>query len=92
MGSLSQDCDRLPIIHDNRMLAERAFYCYGIYPVEGIGAFRVPKNGDARNKNHLLCGWRQSVVQKNHLSVTIELFRHYCKKGKVILWRIRIMI
>ena len=43
-------------------------------------------------KNHLLCGWRQSVVQKNHLSVTIELFRHYCKKGKVILWRIRIMI
>ena len=33
-------------------------------------------------KNHLLCGWRQSVVQKNHLSVTIELFRHYCKKGK----------
>ena len=65
---------------------------YGIYPVEGIGVFRVPKNGDARNKNHLLCGWRQSVVQKNHLSVTIELFRHYCKKGKVILWRIRIMI
>ena len=37
-------------IHDNRMLAERAFYCYGIYPVEGIGVFRVPKNGDARNK------------------------------------------
>ena len=27
----------------------RAF-CYGIYPVEGIGVFRVPKNGDARNK------------------------------------------
>lgn len=26
-----------------------AFY-YGIYPVEGIGVFRVPKNGDARNK------------------------------------------
>lgn len=25
------------------------FY-YGIYPVEGIGVFRVPKNGDARNK------------------------------------------
>ena len=38
------------IIHDNRMFAERAFYCYGIYPVEGIGVFRVPKNGDARNK------------------------------------------
>ena len=29
---------------------------------------------------------------KNHLSVTIELFRHYCKKGKVILWQIRITI
>ena len=42
---------RQPVfIHDNRMLAERAFYCYGIYPVEGIGVFRVPKNGDARNK------------------------------------------
>ena len=27
----------------------RSFY-YGIYPVEGIGVFRVPKNGDARNK------------------------------------------
>lgn len=27
-----------------------AFSCYGIYPVEGIGVFRVPKNGDARNK------------------------------------------
>ena len=26
-------------------------------------------------KNHLLCGWRQSVVQKNHLSAKIELFR-----------------
>lgn len=32
-------------------------------------------------QTHLLCGWRQNVVQKNHLSVTIELFRHYCKKG-----------
>lgn len=26
------------------------FFYYGIYPVEGIGVFRVPKNGDARNK------------------------------------------
>ncbi len=25
-------------------------FSYGIYPVEGIGVFRVPKNGDARNK------------------------------------------
>ena len=29
--------------------AAARFY-YGIYPVEGIGVFRVPKNGDARNK------------------------------------------
>ena len=43
-------CAFVSFIHDNRMLAERAFYCYGIYPVEGIGVFRVPKNGDARNK------------------------------------------
>ena len=41
---------RMTLFYDNRMLAERAFYCYGIYPVEGIGVFRVPKNGDARNK------------------------------------------
>lgn len=27
-----------------------SFFIYGIYPVEGIGVFRVPKNGDARNK------------------------------------------
>ena len=27
-----------------------AAFFYGIYPVEGIGVFRVPKNGDARNK------------------------------------------
>ena len=32
-----------------------------------------------------------SRYTKNHLSVTIELFRHYCKKGELILWRIRIM-
>ena len=28
----------------------RQDFFYGIYPVEGIGVFRVPKNGDARNK------------------------------------------
>ena len=28
----------------------RLSFDYGIYPVEGIGVFRVPKNGDARNK------------------------------------------
>ena len=43
-------CRKHAMIHDKRMFAERAFFCYGIYPVEGIGVFRVPKNGDARNK------------------------------------------
>lgn len=74
------------------MHALRAFYCYGIYPVEGIGVFRVPKNGDARNKKPPALRVETKRCTKNHLSVTIELFRHYCKKGKVILWRIRIMI
>ena len=27
--------------------SETACFSYGIYPVEGIGVFRVPKNGDA---------------------------------------------
>ena len=44
---------------ENRCVAEegpivgagfRHLFYYGIYPVEGIGVFRVPKNGDARNK------------------------------------------
>ena len=72
-------------IHDNRMLAERAFYCYGIYPVEGIGVFRVPKNGDARNtKPTCYAGGVNLLIAKNHLFVTIELFRHYRRKEKVI--------
>ena len=32
------------------LFAVYLFFYYGIYPVEGIGVFRVPKNGDARNK------------------------------------------
>ena len=31
-------------------MCQGTFFFYGIYPVEGIGVFRVPKNGDARNK------------------------------------------
>ncbi|MCU6689647.1 hypothetical protein OCV62_06565 [Gallintestinimicrobium propionicum] len=30
--------------------SQSVHFIYGIYPVEGIGVFRVPKNGDARNK------------------------------------------
>lgn len=36
-----------PEITDELMVI---YFDYGIYPVEGIGVFRVPKNGDARNK------------------------------------------
>ena len=39
----------------------------------------------SETKNHPLCGWSQQCYTKNHLSVTIELFGHYRKKGKVIL-------
>ena len=87
-------CRKHAMIHDNRMLAERAFYCFfmGFILLRVLEFFVFRKMEMPETKNHLLCGWRQSVVQKNHLSVTIELFRHYCKKGKVILWRIRIMI
>ena len=70
----------------------RTFLIMGFILLRVLEFFVFRKMEMPETKNHLLCGWRQSVVQKNHLSVTIELFRHYCKKGKVILWRIRIMI
>ena len=70
----------------------RALLIMGFILLRVLEFFVFRKMEMPETKNHLLCGWRQSVVQKNHLSVTIELFRHYCKKGKVILWRIRIMI
>ena len=69
-----------------------SFFLMGFILLRVLEFFVFRKMEMPETKNHLLCGWRQSVVQKNHLSVTIELFRHYCKKGKVILWRIRIMI
>ena len=70
-----------------------AFILMGFILLRVLEFFVFRKMEMPETKNHLLCGWRQSVVQKNHLSfLTIELFRHYCKKGKVILWRIRIMI
>ena len=63
----------------------RADLIYGIYPVEGIGVFRVPKNGDARNtKPTGYAGGVNLLIAKNHLFVTIELFRHYRRKEKVI--------
>ena len=40
------------------------------------------KRSTHETKTHLLCGWSHSVIQKNHLSVTIELFRHYCRKER----------
>ena len=62
-----------------------SYSIYGIYPVEGIGVFRVPKNGDARNtKPTCYAGGVNLLIAKNHLFVTIELFRHYRRKEKVI--------
>lgn len=54
--------------------------------------FVIRKMEMSETKTHMLCGRSQIVIQKNHLSVTIELFSHYRKKGKVILWQKRITI
>ena len=56
---------------------------YGLQPVEDIGVFRDPKNGDVRNKNPPAMRVESNRYTEKHLSVTIELFSHYCKKGKV---------
>jgi len=39
--------------------------------------FVIRKMEMSETKTHMLCGRSQIVIQKNHLSVTIELFRHY---------------
>ena len=49
--------------------------------------FVIRKMEMSETKNHLLCGGESNRYTKNHLSVTIELFGHYRKKGKVILWQ-----
>ena len=48
VGSLCVPLKNASAMEKNSM--RQAHFCYGIYPVEGIGVFRVPKNGDARNK------------------------------------------
>ena len=66
-----------------------AFLCMGFSLSNMLFmSFSTEKRNAYETKTHLLCGWKRRVLQKNHLSVTIELFRHYCKKGKVILWQI----
>ena len=69
-----------------------AHFIIGFSLLRALEFFVIRKMEMPETKNHLLCGWSQIVIQKNHLSVTIELFRRYCRKGKVILWRIKIMI
>ena len=68
------------------------FFRMGFSLLRALEFFVFRKMEMPETKTHLLCGWSQIVIQKNHLSVTIELFRHYCKKGKVILWQKRITI
>ena len=70
----------------------KGFLCMGFSLLRALEFFVFRKMEMPETKTHLLCGWSQIVIQKNHLSVTIELFRHYCKKGKVILWQKRITI
>lgn len=89
-GEISTEDFLCPAAAEN--FARQDFFFMGFILLRVLEFFVFRKMEMPETKNHLLCGWRQSVVQKNHLSVTIELFRHYCKKGKVILWRIRIMI
>ena len=64
----------------------------GFSLLRALEFFVDPKNGNARNQNPPALRVESNRNTKNHLSVTIELFRHYCKKGKVILWQIRITI
>ncbi len=35
--------------------------------------------------SHLLRGWKTKNYTKKYLSVTIELFRHYCKRCPILL-------
>lgn len=64
----------------------------GFSLLRALEFFVDPKNGNARNQNPPAMRVETNCYTKNHLSATIELFRHYCKKGKVILWQKRITI
>ncbi|MCB6694203.1 hypothetical protein [Agathobaculum butyriciproducens] len=77
---------------DQKLCRMAELFCMGFSLLKALEFFVFRKMEMPETKTHLLCGWSQIVIQKNHLSVTIELFRHYCKKGKVILWQKRITI
>ncbi len=57
-----------------------------IDPVECIFVSQQ-RNGNVRNVKPPAMRVRDVCYTKNHLSITIEVFRPLCKKGKVILWQ-----
>ena len=62
---------------------EAAPFNYGLKSVESCGIFRGTKNGVGRNNKPPAMRAETKLLYKKHLSDTIELFSHYCKKGKV---------
>ena len=83
---------RLVLLEDPKINDFRIFLCMGFSLLRAFPFFVDPKNGNARNQNPPAMRVETNCYTKNHLSATIELFRHYCKKGKVILWQKRITI
>lgn len=66
-----------------RMPLSVAFFYYGLKSVESCVIFRGTKNGVGRNNKPPAMRAETKSLYKKHLSDTIELFSHYCKKGKV---------
>ena len=79
-------------ISQTGMYTGLADFIIGFSRLRTLEFFVFRKMEMSETKNHPLCGWSQQCYTKNHLSVTIELFSHYRKKGKVILWQKRITI
>ena len=69
----------------------RVFF-YGIYPVEGIGVFRVPKNGDARNKKPPALRVETKRCTKKSPFRYNRVVESLLQERKGVLWRISLMI
>ena len=84
--------DKFSYASDYEIVTRLKAFSMGFSLLRALEFFVFRKMEMLETQTHLLCGWSQIVIQKNHLSATIELFRHYRKKGKVILWQKRITI
>ena len=69
---------------------QKSFFDMDLSLLRTLEFFVIRKMEMSETKNPPAMRVESKSYTKNHLSVTIELFRHYCKKGKVILWQIRI--